>query len=313
MFNSKIRRRWSIRNWSRILLIALLVTNFDHCGGSCWYTVSEFHTVLKNIICWNSYRVPYFLRIKKYLPIFPMQKIFTNQDFAWEEILESRSFDKALEKKLLEILSQINFQSKIFEKVFQRPWSSDFQSFCHYFYLYFFSLFKFIYLFKDWVSNADPKHRYFGGRSVHKLAVFGQLWSTKTFTQKHCVKRVRIRSYSGPHFSAFELNTERYRVSLRIQSQCWKMPTRITPNTDTFYAKFSILRLFMRTNIPKKCVLESLTKIYQALDISATLVKCFSATGAKITSLISFICLNLMLRSFSIASKSCIIQISENK
>ena len=313
MFNSKIRRRWSIRNWSRILLIALLVTNFDHCGGSCWYTVSEFYTVLKNIICWNSYRVPYFLRIKTYLPIFPMQKIFTNQDFAWEEILESRSFDKALEKKLLEILSQINFQSKIFEKVFQRPWSSDFESFCHYFYLYFFSLFKFIYLFKDWVSNADAKHRYFGGRSVHKLAVFGQLWSTKTFTQKHCVKSVRIRSYSGPHFSAFELNTERYGVSLRIQSQCWKMPTRITPNTDTFYAKFSILRLFMRTNIPKKCVLESLTKIYQALDISATLVKCFSATGAKIPSSISFICLNLMLRSFSIASKSCIIQISENK
>ena len=190
LFNSKIRRRWSIRNWSRISLIALLVTNFDHCGGSCWYTVSEFHTVLKNIICWNSYRVPYFLRIKKYLPIFTMQKIFINQDFAWEEILESRSFDKALEKKLLEILSQINFQSKIFEKVFQRPWSSDFESFCHYFYLYFFSLFKFIYLFKDLVSNADAKDRYFGGRNVHKLAAFGQLWSTKTFTQKHCVKSV---------------------------------------------------------------------------------------------------------------------------
>ena len=45
-----------------------------------------------------------------------MQKIFTNQDFVWEEILTSRSFDKALEKKLLEILSQVNFQSKTFEK-----------------------------------------------------------------------------------------------------------------------------------------------------------------------------------------------------
>ena len=28
----------------------------------------------------------------------------------------------------------------------------------------------------------------------------------------HCVKNVRIRSYSGPHFSAFGLNTERYGV-----------------------------------------------------------------------------------------------------
>ena len=90
--------------------------------------------------------------------------------------------------------------------------------------------------------------------------------------------------------------------------QCWKMPTRITPNMDTFYAKFSILRLFMRSNIRKKCVLKSLTKIYQAFDISATLVKCFSAVGAKIYNAITFICLNLMLKNFSIASKYCIFQ-----
>ena len=51
----------------------------------------------------------------------------------------------------------------------------------------------------------------------------------------HCVKSVRIWGYSGPHFPIFELNTERYSVSLRIQSECRKMRTRITPNTDTFY------------------------------------------------------------------------------
>ena len=28
----------------------------------------------------------------------------------------------------------------------------------------------------------------------------------------HCVKSVRIRSYSGPHFPTFGLNTERYSV-----------------------------------------------------------------------------------------------------
>ena len=48
------------------------------------------------------------------------------------------------------------------------------------------------------------------------------------------VKRFRIR-YSVMHFAAFELNTERYRGSLRIQSKCGKILTRITPNTDTFH------------------------------------------------------------------------------
>ena len=45
-------------------------------------------------------------------------------------------------------------------------------------------------------------------------------------------------SYSGPHFPAFGLNMERYSVSLRIQSECGKMRTRITPNTDTFHALY---------------------------------------------------------------------------
>ena len=52
-------------------------------------------------------------------------------------------------------------------------------------------------------------------------------------------KSVRIRSYSGPHFPAFGLNTERYGVSLRIRCKCGKMRTRISPNTDIFYAAIS--------------------------------------------------------------------------
>ena len=51
----------------------------------------------------------------------------------------------------------------------------------------------------------------------------------------HCVKGVRIRSYSGPYFPVFGLNTERY-VSFRIQSEFGEIRTRISPNTDTFYA-----------------------------------------------------------------------------
>ena len=59
----------------------------------------------------------------------------------------------------------------------------------------------------------------------------------------HCVKSVHIRSYSGPYFPAFGLNTERYGVSLCIQSECGKMRTRITPNTYTFYGVLSLAKI----------------------------------------------------------------------
>ena len=48
-----------------------------------------------------------------------------------------------------------------------------------------------------------------------------------TFKKKtHYVKSVQIRSFFGPYFPAFELNTDRYEVSLRIQSKCETMRTR---------------------------------------------------------------------------------------
>ena len=52
----------------------------------------------------------------------------------------------------------------------------------------------------------------------------------------HCVKSVCIRSYFGPYFPAFGLNTNRYSLSLRIQSEWGKIRTWIHPNTNTFYA-----------------------------------------------------------------------------
>ena len=51
----------------------------------------------------------------------------------------------------------------------------------------------------------------------------------------YCLKSVRIRSYSGPYFPAFALNTERYSLSLRIQFECGNIRTRITSSTDTFH------------------------------------------------------------------------------
>ena len=50
---------------------------------------------------------------------------------------------------------------------------------------------------------------------------------------KHYMKSGRIRNYSGTYFPTFGLNTERYSVTLCIQSECGKIRTRITPNTDT--------------------------------------------------------------------------------
>ena len=42
--------------------------------------------------------------------------------------------------------------------------------------------------------------------------------------------------FSGPYFPAFGMNTEKYGVSLCIQSKCRKIRTRKTPNTDIFQA-----------------------------------------------------------------------------
>ena len=68
---------------------------------------------------------------------------------------------------------------------------------------------------------------------------FGAISESSCSCSCHCVKSICIRSYSGPHFPAFGLNTERYFVYLRIQSKCREMLTRMTLNTDTFYAMCS--------------------------------------------------------------------------
>ena len=52
---------------------------------------------------------------------------------------------------------------------------------------------------------------------------------------EHCVKSVRIRSFTGSYFPAFELNEDKYSVSLHIQFECGKIRTRKTPNTNTFH------------------------------------------------------------------------------
>ena len=66
------------------------------------------------------------------------------------------------------------------------------------------------------------------------------------------VFKVRIR-ISGTYFPVFGLNMERYGVSLRIHSKCWKIRTRKTPNKFTFHAVRCLagysMRLFSFNNI----------------------------------------------------------------
>ena len=52
------------------------------------------------------------------------------------------------------------------------------------------------------------------------------------------VKIVFIRSFSGPSFTALGLNTEIYRLNIRIQSECGKIQNRKTQTTDTFQAVY---------------------------------------------------------------------------
>ena len=47
---------------------------------------------------------------------------------------------------------------------------------------------------------------------------------------------IAIRSFYDPHLSACGLNTKRYSVSVRIQSESGKIRTRKTPKSDTFHA-----------------------------------------------------------------------------
>ena len=64
------------------------------------------------------------------------------------------------------------------------------------------------------------------------------------------MKSVRIGSFSRLYFFALGLKTERYSVSFRIQSECGKIRTRKTPNTDTFHIVITVI-LFYSNNIIK--------------------------------------------------------------
>ena len=63
---------------------------------------------------------------------------------------------------------------------------------------------------------------------------------TIKFVKIHCVKQCL---YSELLWSRFSCIWTWYSVSLRIQSECGKIQTRVTPNTDAFYA-ITIIAIF---------------------------------------------------------------------
>ena len=84
---------------------------------------------------------------------------------------------------------------------------------------------KFLRFLVSRVTNTETKY-------IHRAI---NLTITCCYRNKHSVKTVCIRSFSGPYSPTFGLNSEIYEVFLRILSECWKIRTRKAQNTDSFY------------------------------------------------------------------------------
>ena len=107
------------------------------------------------------------------------------------------------------------------------------------------------------------------------IATLGQLLQIRkrflqirftNYCMTHSLKSFRIRSYSGLYFPALELNTERYGVSLRIQSECRKIRTRITPNTYVLHAVTTFTMVGYEENFQKKKQKEKSQNIFAAFS-----------------------------------------------
>ena len=75
---------------------------------------------------------------------------------------------------------------------------------------------------KSFFSNCEQKPSFLNWK-LHFLS-----------SDLHSVKSVHIRSFSGLYFPAFGLNTKRYFVYLRIQSECGKIQARKNSKYEQF-------------------------------------------------------------------------------
>ena len=88
------------------------------------------------------------------------------------------------------------------------------------------------------------------------------------------MKSVFKRRIFDQYFPACELNMERYKVSIRIQSVCEKIPTRKTPNTDTFYTVYLFTVCSRSSHISDELIL--LTLIYSYISLLKKKITNFS-------------------------------------
>ena len=104
------------------------------------------------------------------------------------------------------------------------------------------------YPYNQWITSQISLQIYWN------ICVKIRLTATEVIT---VWKSLRIRSFSGPYFPAFGLNMDRY-------SECGKIWTRKTPNTDTFYAVniWNILKLFLGKLSEAKRIATSVQRYY---------------------------------------------------
>ena len=113
-----------------------------------------------------------------------------------------------------------------------------------------------IFLFNLLFLVFNVKHLYIETLSLFALIVclLGNQWHV---LRKNCPYSELFSSAFFPHFPVFGLKTERHVLSLHIQSECRKMQTRITPNTDTFYPVTSVRPFFDFIIIQNKVLWEN--------------------------------------------------------
>ena len=92
-----------------------------------------------------------------------------------------------------------------------------------------------------WAAKMEVVSCYFKKTNLRVVSYF--LWVAVLKETKHCVKRVSIRSYSSPHFSRIFPHSDWIRNDTDYLSifspnagKSGKIRTRITSNTNTFYA-----------------------------------------------------------------------------
>ena len=67
--------------------------------------------------------------------------------------------------------------------------------------------------------NQCSNESFFVTRLMIWISDSNKVLPLKIIQIDHCVKSVHILSYSDPHFPPFQLNMERYRVSIKIKKK----------------------------------------------------------------------------------------------